>query len=94
MERVQGTCQSQEAIAHVFCHVNNRMLIFSDWALIVWYSKCQNTVETSTFGNELIASKNTAEHIEGLRYNLWMFVLIEDPTTIFCDHEAVHKNCS
>ena len=39
--------------------------------------------------------KNAIELIESLRYMLRMFgVSIEGPTNIFCDNEAVCKNCS
>jgi hypothetical protein len=39
--------------------------------------------------------KNAVELIEALRYKLRMFgVPIDGPTNIFCDNEAVVKNCS
>ena len=42
-----------------------------------------------------MALKNAIELIEVLRYKLRMFgVPIEGPTNIFCDNEAVYKNCS
>ena len=63
-------------------------------APILWYSKRQNTVETSTFGSEMVALKNAIELIEGLRYKLRMMgVEIDGSTNIFCDNEAVTKNC-
>ena len=46
------------------------LLLFVNRALIVWYSKCQNTVETSTFGSEFIAMKTAVEQIEAFRYKL------------------------
>lgn len=71
------------------------VLIFCNRAPIISYSKRQNTVETSTFGSELTAMKTAIEMIRGLRYKLRMFgVPIEGPTNIFCDNEAVFKNCS
>ena len=70
-----------------------RILIFLNRAPIVWYSKRQNTVETSTFGSEFIAMRSAVEHIEALRYKLRMFgIPIEGPTNVFCDNEAVFKN--
>ena len=67
--------------------------IFLNRAPIVWYSKGQNTVETSTFGSEFIAMRSAVEHIEALRYKLRMFgIPIEGPTNVFCDNEAVFKN--
>jgi hypothetical protein len=69
------------------------ILIFCNRAPIVWYSKRQNTVETSTFGSEFTAMKTAIELIESLRYKLRMFgVPIEGSTNIFCDNEAVVKN--
>ena len=69
------------------------ILIFLNRALIVWYSKRQNTVETSTFGSEFIAMRTAVEHLEALHYKLRMFgIPIEGPTNVFCDNEAVFKN--
>jgi len=39
----------------------------------MWFSICQNTVETSNFGSEFIATKIAVELIEALRYKLRMF---------------------
>ena len=69
------------------------ILIFLNKAPIVWYSKQQNTVETSTFGSEFIAMRTAVEHIEALCYKLHMFgIPFEGPTNVFCDNEAVFKN--
>ena len=69
------------------------ILIFLSRAPIVWYSKRQNTVRTSTFGSEFIAMRTAVEHIEALRYKLRMFgIPIEGPTNVFCNNEAVFKN--
>ena len=82
-------------------HAGNRVsrrsqtgvLIFVCKAIIMWYSKRQNTVETSTFGSEFVAMRIAVELIEALRYKLRMFgVPIEGPTNVFCDNEAVTKN--
>ena len=42
------------------------VLLFVCHALIVWYSKQQNTVKTSTFGSEFIAAKTGTEMIQAL----------------------------
>ena len=82
-------------------HAGNRVtrrsqtgiLIFVNRAPIIWYSKRQNTVETSTFGSEFVALKISVELIEALRYKLRMFgIPIDGPTNVFCDNEAVTKN--
>ena len=71
------------------------ILIFLNRTPIIWYSKRQNTVETSTFCSEFIAMKTADEQIESLRYKLRMFgVPLEGPTNVFCDNEAVFKNAS
>ena len=60
------------------------ILIFCNKSPIIWLSKRQNTVETSTFGSEITAMKNSVELIEALRYKLRMFgVPIEGPTNIW-----------
>ena len=82
-------------------HAGNRVtrrsqsgiLLFVNRAPVLWYSKRQNTVETSTFGSEFVAMRIAVELIEALRYKLRMFgVPIEGPTNVYCDNEAVTKN--
>ena len=69
------------------------ILIFMNRAPIVWYSKWQNTMETSTFGSEFIAMRTAVEHIKALCYKLCMFgIPVEGPMNVFCDNEAVFKN--
>jgi hypothetical protein len=71
------------------------ILIFCNRAPIIWYSKHQNSVESSTFGSEFTAQKIGLELVEALRYKLRMFgVPIEGPTNVFCDNEAVVKQTS
>ena len=62
-------------------------------SVILWYSKCQNTVETSTFGSEYCAMKIAIDMIEGLRYKLRMMgIPLSGPTSVFCDNQSVVKN--
>ncbi len=84
-------------------HAGNRVtrrsqsgiLLFINRAPVIWYSKRQNTVETSTFGSEFVAMRIAVELVESLRYKLRMFgVPIEGPTNVFCDNEAVTKNAT
>jgi hypothetical protein len=71
------------------------ILIFLNLALIDWFSKRQNTVESSTFSSEFIALKIAVEKIIALRYKLRMMgIPIEGPARVFCDNEAVYKNAS
>ena len=64
-------------------------------APIHWYSKKQNTVESSTFGAEFCAMRTAVDMIEGLRYKLRMLgIPIDGPAKVYCDNEAVYKNTS
>jgi hypothetical protein len=70
-------------------------VIFLNRAPIIWYSKRQNTVESSAFSSEFIAMKICVEHIVALRYKLLMFgVPVDGPADILCDNEAVVNNSS
>jgi hypothetical protein len=82
---------------HVSCCVtrisHTGILIYVENAPIIWYSKRQNTVESSTFGSEFIAMKTAVEQVEALRYKLWMMGIgINGPTNMFCDNKAAFKN--
>ena len=69
------------------------ILIFLNMAPISWYSKKQNTVESSTFGSEMIALKIATEKIIGLRYKLRMMgVPLDGPANVFCDNDSVAKS--
>ena len=56
---------------HAGCQLTRRshtgVILYINRAPIIWYSKRQNTVESSTFGSEFIAMKIAVELIEGLR---------------------------
>jgi hypothetical protein len=60
----------------------------------MWYSKRQNTVESSTFGSEFVVMRVAIEMIEGLvRYKLRMMgIRIDGLTNVFCDNAAVVRN--
>ena len=69
------------------------VLLFVCRAPIIWYSKRQNTVETSTFVFEFIAAKSATEMIQALRYkHCMMGIPIDGPTNMFCDYKAVVRN--
>jgi len=83
--------------SHAGCRVTRRshtgIFIFVNRALIGWYSKRQNTVESSTFGSEFVAMRTAVDQIEALRYKLRMFgVPIDGPAAVICDNEGVVKN--
>ncbi len=69
------------------------ILIFLNRSPITWFSKAQNTVETSTFGSEFTALHISVELLESLHYKLRMFgVPIEGPSNTFCDNFSVVTN--
>ena len=84
---------------HAGCKETRRshtgVIIYVNRAPILWWSKRQNTVETSTFGSEIVAMRIAIELIEGLRYKLRMMgVAIDGECDLFCDNESVTKNVS
>lgn len=71
------------------------ILLFVNNALIKAYSKRQNTVESSTFGSELVAMRIARDMIVELRIKLKCFgVPLEGPTNVMCDNNGVVKNTS
>ncbi len=54
----------------VNCRLHTGILIFLNKAPIVWYSKAQTTVESSTFGSEFVSMRIATDLVEGLRYKL------------------------
>ncbi len=70
-------------------------VVFINRAPILWYSKRQQTVETSTYSAKFIALKACLESIEHLRLKLRCFgapMPQGEPTHVFCDNESVVKN--
>ena len=69
---------------------------------VLWYSKRQQTVETSNFSSKHIALKACIETIQGLRFKLRMFGIPFDSdkdegdkaTNIFCDNMSIVNNCT
>jgi hypothetical protein len=60
-------------------------------APISWYSKRQNTVESSTFGSEFVAMKTAVEQIQALRLKLrWM----GEGTKRFPSYQFCFSGCS
>jgi hypothetical protein len=72
------------------------IIIYLQNTPIVWHSRQQNTVETSTFlGSEFVALRCARDLIVALRYNLHMFgVPLDGPTKVLCDNQGVVKNAS
>jgi len=75
------------------CCSQSGVLIFVNKAPIVWYSKHQNMVESSTFGSEFIALCIATNLIVALRYKLRMFgVPLLGPANVLCNNQGVVNN--
>lgn len=71
------------------------VLIYLMNSPIIWFSKRQNTVESSSFGSEFVAARIARDLIVSLRIKLRMFgVPIDGPANVFCDNQGVVKNAS
>ena len=57
---------------------------------IIWFSKKQNTVESSTFGYEFVAMWIAKNRIVAIRYKvLIFFVLLYGPSNEICDNQVL-----
>ena len=62
-------------------------------ATVHWFSKKQNSVETSSFGSEFISMKQSCEHIQSLAYKLRMMgTTHEVPDHVYGDNQSVLAN--
>ena len=70
-------------------------VIFVNRAPIIFYSKRQSTVESSTFSSEFIALKTCTESIIALQFKLRMFgVPIDGPAMVLNDNQSAVNNSS
>jgi hypothetical protein len=68
-------------------------ITFLNMAPMNWFSKRQNSVETSTFGSEFTALKIVTEANRGFRYKLRMLgVPVNESSYVFCDNNSVVCN--
>jgi len=87
--------QLRPAIVRCRRRSHTGIIIFVQNAPIIWYSKRQNTVESSTFGSEFVALRTARDLIVSLRFKLRMFgVPLVGPTDVLCDNAGVVKNTS
>ena len=82
---------------HAHCEVTRRsvtgILVFVNSTPVRWYSKMQKTVETSTYGSELVASRIATDIAIEFRYNIRMMgFALDGPANIFGDNQAVILN--
>jgi hypothetical protein len=70
-------------------------IIFVNSAPIIWYSKKQNTIESSTFGVEFVTLRVCIEALIALRYKLRSFgIRIDGLADVYCDNSSVVKSAS
>ena len=68
-------------------------LVYINSALVFWFSKKQNSVESSSFGSEFTAMKQCCEYIKGLVYKLRMMgIPCDGPAYIEADNQSVLAN--
>lgn len=71
------------------------LIIFLNSAPIIWMSKKQGSIETSSFGSEFAAMKVATEQVVALRWKLRTFgVPIDGPAHVRCDNQSVVLNSS
>jgi hypothetical protein len=69
------------------------IIVFLNKTPIKWFSKMQKTVETSTYGSELVAARIATEFAIEYRYALRMLgVELDGPTQMFGDNNSVILN--
>lgn len=71
------------------------ILLFINNTPMRWYSKRQRTVETSTYGAELVAARIATDMIIEMRYMLRMIgVAVDGPALLLGDNSSVVLNTS
>jgi hypothetical protein len=69
------------------------IIIFVNGTPIRWYSKRQNSVESSTYGSEFVAMRIATELIIALRNDLRLLgIPIVGSANVFCDNQSVVLN--
>ena len=91
--RISMFCDAAHATDLITRRSTTGIIFFVNGTPVSWYSKRQNTIESSTFGSEFVALKIAAEMNDALRYKLRMFgVEVDGPTNVFCDNQSVVTN--
>jgi hypothetical protein len=69
------------------------IILFLNGLPVKWYSKRQKTVETSSYGSELVAARIAVELVQELRYKLRMLgIPVDLPTAMYGDNMSVVLN--
>ena len=82
---------------HAHCQVTRRsvtaILVFLNSTPVRWYSKMQKTVETSTYGSELVAARIATDIAIELRHDIRMMGhQLDGPVNMYGDNQAVVLN--
>ena len=103
-KHVEVTCfvDADHASNRVTRRSHTGFILLVNMAPVLWYSKRQNTVESSSFGSEFIAMRIAVDHIEALRYKLRMFGIPLScdktagavPAMVYSDNQSVVTNAS
>ena len=90
---MRAKVDADHALDTITRHSRTGFLVYLNCALIYWWSKKQNSMESSSFGSEFIAMKQCCEYVRGLRYKLRMMgISCNDPTFIYGDNQSVLAN--
>jgi len=80
---------------HAARRLRTGVLTLINRAPIIWSSKKQTSIETSSFGSEFAALKQATESVVALRWESRMFgVPLDGPSHIRCDNQSVVTNAS
>jgi hypothetical protein len=82
---------------HAHCEVTRRsvtgILVYINSTPVRWYSKMQKTVETSTYGSELVAARIATDIAIEYRYMIRMMGFeLDGPANMFGDNQSVILN--
>jgi hypothetical protein len=94
-EQMNTTCYVDADHAHdtVTRRSVSGIILFLNGLPVKWYSKRQKTIETSSYGSELVAARIAVELIQELRYKLRMLgIPVLAPTTTYGDNMSVVLN--
>ena len=71
------------------------ILLFLGSTPVRWYSKRQNTVESSTYGSEFVAARISKDMVMEFRYKLRMLgVPVDKPSLLLGDNLSVITSCT
>ena len=86
---------NKSKVYHSIVWSHTGCIIFLNSAPILWYTKRQATIESSTFGSEAVALRTLLGLVKDLRYKLRMLgVPLVGPAVVFGDNKSVINGAS